>query len=92
MGARRFRRVDGIVRRDVGGELLLFDPRDDSLHVLNPTGAFLWEQLDAVRSTDDLATSLREAFDVALGHDLTPEVERMLTDLSGRGLLTEEPA
>ena len=90
MGSRRYRRVDGIARRDVGGELLLFDPRDDSMHVLNPTAAFLWEQLVSELTIDELVDSLRLAFEVGPEHDLAPDVERMLSELSGRGLVAEE--
>lgn len=85
--SRRFRRAARIVRREVGGEILLFDPRNDSLHVLNPTAGQVWDALDAACTLPELETSLRAGFEVEPGANVRGDIEKLLLDLEAQGLV-----
>lgn len=70
----KYRRRPDIVVQNVGSEVLLLDMNGNKLHQLNTTASMLWEAIDGVRSVDDLATILVEAFDI--------DKERALDDVS----------
>lgn len=89
MSELRIRRRSEIVRREVGNEVLLFDPRDDSLHVLNATAAVLWERLDGVRSLAELTAHLRDSFAVDAEADVEADVRRIVRELRQRDLVIE---
>jgi hypothetical protein len=46
----------------VGGEVLLFDPRDDTAHALNKAAAFVWQHADGTRTVDDIARAMSDEF------------------------------
>ena len=91
MPAPRYRRNPQLIRRDAGSELMLFDPRDDSLHVLNPAGAVLWEALVQPCGIDQLVQVLTEAFEVAPEDDVRGDVTRALGELEAHRLVVREP-
>ena len=85
----RYQRTSGIVRREVGADVLLLDPSNDALHVLNTAAAFVWDELAASASIAELAVALNEAFEVDDAADLTVDLRRVLADLTQRGLIAE---
>ena len=87
MSSVRFQRRDGLVRRQVGPDLLVFDPATDELHVLNPTCAVLWDELDEPRTTAELTSALERSFDIDPAADVAADVARIIEDLEGRGLV-----
>lgn len=90
--ARRPAQADGVVARNVGGEMVLVPTRLDitqfhSVFLLSRVGAFLWQHLDGTRDPDDLSRLLRERYAVPAAHDVAGDVRSFLTELSRRGLL-----
>lgn len=88
--AARVRRKDGVVLRHVAGEHMLVPTvtREvdlDSLFLLNATGAFVWEQLDGIRSVSELGAAVAERFAVAPGQG-TADVVQFLSSLLERNL------
>ena len=75
------------MRREVGPEVLLFDPRNDSLHVLNATAAVVWDWLEESRSQADLTAHLREVFEVEMEADVETDVGRIVVELCERDLV-----
>jgi hypothetical protein len=66
---RVFRRVEGVVQRDVAGETFLVPIRGhladlQELFVLNEAGRWLWGHLDGWCSLDDLVAGLVAEFEV----------------------------
>ncbi len=77
-----------IAWRQVDGEAVLVDPVARLLRVLNPSGCYLWAELEHPRSADELVELLAGEFDV------TPEaarkdVEAFLGLLKDRKLVKE---
>lgn len=65
----RLRRKEGVVLRRVAGESMLVPTvtREvdlDSLFLLNPTGVFVWEQMDGLRTVQELSQAVAKAFGV----------------------------
>jgi tetratricopeptide (TPR) repeat protein len=87
----RSRRRRDLVAQPVGDERVVYDPRTDSIHVLDPVAALLW---DALGDELDDAT-LRQRSAALLGDGTPSEVDealaRALRELAVAGLL-EQPA
>ena len=82
----RPRRVAEIAARLVDGELVLYDPRTQRLHVLNPTAGLAWRLCDGQHDQASLVAALAELYPQdreAIAHD----VDRLIERLHGEGLL-----
>ncbi len=77
-----------IAWRQVDGEAVLVDPVARLLRVLNPSGCFLWAELEQPRSADELAQLLSHEFDVA-PEAARKDVETFLGLLKDRKLVKE---
>lgn len=51
-------RRDGIIRKEVDGELLVYDLTRDKAHCLNESAAAIWKRCDGRTSTKEIAASL----------------------------------
>ena len=79
------RRVD-IVRRQVDEEMLLFDPKSQQAHFLNPTADLIWELCDGARSVDKIAGEIAARFNVEAGR-AAGDVRNVLEEFRGKQLL-----
>jgi SAM-dependent methyltransferase len=59
-----FRRLDHVLARRVGRELLLLDPAPGIYHVLNETGARVWESLERGAGVESIAAAVASDYDV----------------------------
>ena len=55
-------RADHLVERVVDGELVLYDPRRQYVHALNPTAAFVWRYCDGEHDAAGIASELAELY------------------------------
>lgn len=60
----RVRRNPLAAWRELDGQIMLVTPADATLHLLNDVGSFIWKQLDAPRSTGELAAALCAEYEV----------------------------
>lgn len=72
-------------------ETILYDPSAKSFCVLNPTAAFLWEQLAQPRSEPELTTVLRERFAIPEASDVPSDVRASLERFTTLGLVVPAP-
>lgn len=86
---RRVRKVPDIVAELVGGELILLSRSSRKVHLLNETGALLWEVLDGIDDSEGLKTLLAEAWPDKSPSEIEQGVETFLEDLLQLGLLEE---
>ncbi len=59
-----FRIPEHVLGRRVGEELLLLDQDSGVYHILNPTGARVWELLERGESVDAIAAEVASDYDV----------------------------
>ena len=82
-------RREGLVVKDMEGELAIYDERENRAHELNATAAAVWRKCDGRTSIDEIATQI--AAETELPRD--EEIVRMALDqLSRAGLLEEATA
>lgn len=85
------RRSDGVITRQLAGETVLVPIRQDranfqKVHVLNETGAAVWEALAQPRAFDELVDDLAARFE-ADREVIAADVRELLDDLQERGLV-----
>lgn len=64
-----FSRSLSVVPRKTGREYVLVPVTDNiadmkNVYTLNETGAFIWEQIDGIKSVNDIIEAVRKEFDV----------------------------
>ena len=59
------RRLNDIMVRQVGQELLLLDTASNQIHQLNQTATFIWNKCDDARSSDDIARLLAIKYEIS---------------------------
>jgi hypothetical protein len=92
-GAKVYRKAEKIVSRTVAGERLLVPIRGkladmQRIFAMNPVAAFLWDELDGTKGTEDLVAALCARF--AVGPDAARrDVEEFVGELTRAGLIAE---
>jgi len=82
------KRVEGIMVREIGGEVLVLDAGSQRIHHLNETASFVWAQCEHGASEEEIAAELVLRFDVT--PDIaTRDVRRTLQSLCDLKLLAE---
>lgn len=82
-----WRRDSALPFQRMDEETIVVDPRSREVHLLNGTGARIWDLLEAPSSVDELCQALDDEFDGADAAELRREVETFLADLSAKGLV-----
>ena len=75
-----------VVSRQIDGEVLLVDLQRNTLQVLNPVGARLWELIDGRRTVADLAEALIAEYAVGLAQ-ARADVQMFCEDLLCRNVV-----
>ncbi|MDH7487840.1 MAG: PqqD family protein [Anaerolineae bacterium] len=75
-----------------GDEIVLHDPRSETVHVLNPTAALVWNLCDGRHTLEDAEQAIRARFAVPSDRDVLADVRDLLAALTERGLLETEEA
>ena len=76
-----------VASRQIDGEVLLVDLQRNTLQVLNPVGARLWDLIDGQRTVADLAEVLFAEYAVGL-EQARADVQAFCEDLLHRNVLT----
>jgi methyltransferase-like protein len=90
-----FNRSENIVGRRIQDEFILVPlasrtAQVDSLYNLNSVGAFIWEQIDGVRSGEEIVGMVLERFDAerdAAGRDYIDFMEQLLSIKAVRAVI-----
>lgn len=84
----KLKRNDELPFQVVEQETVVVNPKTREVHVLNATGARIWELLQAEQTLDELCATLEDEFDAAPGA-LRAQVTAFVSDLGGKDLIGE---
>jgi hypothetical protein len=89
-----FVRDPAAVTRVLAGDTVILPVRHNvadltAIYTLNETGSFVWQQLDGVRSVDDLVGELVAKYDVGI-EQARRNVLELMKDLLEEGLVEEK--
>lgn len=76
-----------IVAKQLGGEMMLYDPRTDNVHVLNETSLFIWKLLDGSHDYHQIEKKLRKDFEVSSEINVLEDIKSICQDFRQKGLL-----
>lgn len=82
-----FIRSEGVLLREIGGELLLLNSTSDNYFGLNPSGAAMFQSLADGATFGATVAAVAEEFDAPVDV-ITTDLEKLLGELLDRGLLT----
>lgn len=82
-----------VATRTIDGEAVVVSSDDATLHSLNEVGTIIWEMADGSTSTEDMAQSLCNRFEVGLEQALN-DIEEFCGELEKKKILniSEKPA
>lgn len=75
-----------VLREEFDDWAVLFDPDTGEAHGIDPTGVYIWKQLDGKHSVTDIVKGLQENFD-EVPENAAKEVHEFLNDLQERGYI-----
>ena len=80
------KRNNSVVTTDIQNELLIYNPVNKVVHVLNSSGKFIWNNLNNSVEVDNLITALKSN---SSNEDLNivSDIEHFLLELENQGLL-----
>jgi Coenzyme PQQ synthesis protein D (PqqD) len=81
-------RVD-IIAEPLDADILLYDPKTRTCHLLNSTAAHIWACLDGEQSVQAIAEQLVATYALSLEEALT-DLTHILENLHWAGLLSED--
>ncbi|MCP4501583.1 MAG: PqqD family protein [Deltaproteobacteria bacterium] len=78
--------------RCVDGQALVITPQDSTLHTLNETGTYIWEQSDGTRTLSDIVKLLCEEYGDDEGESIDvnairTDAETFVKDAEKKGIL-----
>jgi coenzyme PQQ synthesis protein D (PqqD) len=83
-------RRQGLVKKRMGDETLLYDVQVGKIHILNRVANKIWDLCDGQNSEDDILQQLRNEFKVSSDYDLLGDVRQALSNFNHKGLLHSE--
>ena len=58
-------RTEGVLTRELDGELVIYDPERDLAHALNPTAKLVWDLCGGRTDQSIIVQAIRDRYDVA---------------------------
>lgn len=89
MALKNIARVDNLIWRRVGDEIVVITEDAVATHVLNKTAAFIWELCDGMVNIEDITARLLERFDVS-GEEAKADVEEIIDRLTELGIMKQD--
>ncbi|MDY7077288.1 MAG: PqqD family protein [Chloroflexota bacterium] len=87
MNNKPIRRKDVTCKQLDEAETVLYDPKTDVLHILNPTARLIWELCDGEHTIEDMTAAIEAQYTGTEGKDILSEVQRTLDTFTTQDLL-----
>lgn len=82
-----FIKKGNIAVRKLGEEFMLYDNEQDKIHILNATGAILWDLLDGNNSITEIKELLQKKFPEISPETISQDTDEIITTLKKEGLI-----
>lgn len=81
-------RKDGILSRQLGEEWILYDTRNETVHVINHMAEFVWRMCDGSHDLLAIENSIRQAYEVPENKNVRKDLEKIMQQFADLGVLT----
>lgn len=82
----KYGRVKNLAWQIIDGSTLILEPQNRKAHELNEVGSFIWQEIESVKSSSELAKKLVEEFEIEESIALS-DVDFFLQDLCEKKLI-----
>jgi len=83
------RQAEGVMLTDADEESILYDPNQGNVHILNETGASIWNLCDGKRTIEEIAKIIEEEFE-AEDESVLEDVREFVDELEKQGLIVKK--
>ena len=80
------KRADGIPFQKIDGNILIVNPKNREVHLLNDTATFIWESIEKQRVINDLAVDLCESYELTQ-EQAVDELKDFFNNMKNKGLV-----
>lgn len=87
-GGSIYKHKENISSRKLGNDLMLYDQKNDKVHVLNETGTLIWELLDGKNNLQDIENILLNQFPDITPEEILKDIQEIIEKLVSEGLIT----
>ena len=82
-----YQKKEGVSIRRLDKDLMLYDKASDKVHILNETGAKLWDLFDGEKTLEKIEHIFRETFPETSAETITEDIKEIALKLETEGLL-----
>lgn len=86
-----YKKQEGISSRKLGNDLMLYDQKNDKVHVLNETGAIIWDLLDGKKDFLDIEKYFIRQFPDAKKEEISKDINEIIGKLLSEKLIVLSP-
>jgi len=83
------RRDSSLVYEYLNDEVVLYDEKGNTVHVLNATAKLIWELCDGVHSLEEIEQAIRSNFSGLEDRDIAQDILKVIDIFRRKGLLME---
>lgn len=83
-----YKQKESISTRKLGSDLMLYDKEADKVHILNETGALVWELLDGKLNIADIEKIFIQKFPGTKHEDISADINEIIKKLLSEKLVT----
>lgn len=84
-------RVEEMLEKDLGDEVVLYSPNGRVIHVLNRTAYSVWAQCDGTHTVSEMEQTVRNSFAFPeKGVDVQADIRATLETFAEKGLLQDK--
>ena len=85
-----YKQRKGVSNQRLGEDLMLYDAENDKVHVLNETGALVWELMDGTNTTERIQDILKEKFKDVPAEKISNDTREVLEKLKHERLIDSQ--
>ncbi len=79
-----------ILAKELGTDLMLYDPVRDQVHILNATARLIYQLHQDGKDLDEIDQAIRSAFRSERHQNIKENIQACLAELKGKGLIPQD--
>jgi hypothetical protein len=83
-----YKQKQEISSRKLGNEVMLYDSKNDKVHVLNETGALVWSLIDGKNNIQSIINHFLKEFPKTNPAEVIKDIAEITDKLAAEGLIT----
>ena len=87
MNSKRPLRKDGILMQQLDDEWMLYNTAEESAHIINSMAGNVWRMCDGNHNVDEIEMHIKNSYLVTDGTNVKKDVEGIIQEFEGLGIL-----